>query len=128
MFRLCIITVCFLQIGSVSFAQASSPEVESVVNTLAQIRVYSESCGLNVNRDLEAVAISEIVQAGTSEKEPLERRLESTYAFEKERASGTCYLSHIDILRMVFKGQLERATTRAPERRTIPIIGIRSSP
>jgi hypothetical protein len=29
---------------------------------------------------------------------------------------------------MVFKGQLERATTRAPERRTTPIIGIRSSP
>ena len=126
MFRFCVAIVCFLQLGSLSVAQASNAAVQSLVNTLAQIRVYSESCGLKADRRFEVEAIAKIIETGRSEKESLERYIESTYVYEKERASGTCYLSHIENLRVIFEGQLQRAIAKAPERRTAPTVGIRS--
>jgi hypothetical protein len=117
-----------LQLGTIAVAQVSNPAVESVVNTLTQIRVYSESCGLKVDRRLERDALAKIIEAGSSEKEPLERYIESTYGFEKQRASGTCYLTHIDNLQTILEGQLQRAIAKGPDRKTVPVAGVRPVP
>jgi hypothetical protein len=126
MARWFVAALYFLGLGTASVAQVSNPAVESVVNTLAQIRVYSESCGIKVDQKSEDDALAKIIGAGTSEKEPLERYIADMYAHEKRHASGTCYLAHIDNLRMILEGQVQRASARAPERKTVPVVGIRT--
>jgi hypothetical protein len=126
MSRWFVTTLVFLELGAVSVAQVSNPAVESVVNTLAQIRVYSESCGIKVDLASEGDALAKIIGAGASEKEPLERYIANIYAHEKQRASGTCYLAHIDNLRNILEGQVQRATAKALDRKAVPVVGIRA--
>jgi hypothetical protein len=92
-----------------SGAQIQAPAVISAVNTLNQLRVYSENCGLTSADALRAEFVERMTAKGRFERHVLEGYIDEVYREEKNKTSGSCVPSHIENLGMIYRGQLDRA-------------------
>ncbi len=97
-----------LQAGAAS-AQIQPPAVVSAVNTLSQLRVYSENCGLTSAETLRAEFVERMAATGRVERPALEAYVDEVYREEKGKTSGSCVPSHIENLGVIYRGQLDRA-------------------